>query len=111
MNLKNFIPAVLAILGIQDFHKEEGRKVLTAQEKQKLASAGFPAKFADDFEAALNEPETSASNDEADRRVAALTAVLGQTTAQLTTANQELAALKAKSNTDAEQLAAKEAYY
>ena len=109
MNLKNFIPAVLAILGIQDFHKEEGRKVLTAQEKQKLASAGFPAKFADDFEAALNEPETSASNDEADRRVAALTAVLGQTTAQLTTANQELAALKAKSNTDAEQLAAKEA--
>ena len=109
MNLKNLIPAVLAILGIQDFHKEEGRKVLTAQEKQKLASAGFPAKFADDFEAALNEPETSASNDEADRRVAALTAVLGQTTAQLTTANQELAALKAKSNTDAEQLAAKEA--
>ena len=109
MNLKNFIPAVLAILGIQDFHKEEGRKVLTAQEKQKLASAGFPAKFADDFEAALNEPETSASNDEADRRVAALTAVLGQTTAQLTTANQELAALKAKSNTDAEQIAAKEA--
>ena len=109
MNLKNFIPAVLAILGIQDFHKEEGRKVLTAQEKQKLVSAGFPAKFADDFEAALNEPETSASNDEADRRVAALTAVLGQTTAQLTTANQELAALKAKSNTDAEQLAAKEA--
>ena len=41
--------------------------------------------------------------------MAALTAVLGQTTAQLTTANQELAALKAKSNTDAEQLAAKEA--
>lgn len=109
MNFKNFIPAVLAILGIQDFHEEEGRKVLTAQEKQKLATAGFPAKFADDFEAALNEPETSASNDEADRRVAALTAVLGQTTAQLTTANQELAALKAKSNTDAEQIAAKEA--
>lgn len=109
MNFKNFIPAVLAILGIQDFHEEEGRKVLTAQEKQKLATAGFPAKFADDFEAALNEPETSASNDEADRRVAALTAVLGQTTAQLTTANQELAALKAKSNTNAEQIAAKEA--
>lgn len=109
MNFKNFIPAVLAILGIQDFHEEEGRKVLTAQEKQKLATAGFPAKFADDFEAALNEPETSASNDEADRRVAALTAVLGQTTAQLTTANQELAAMKAKSNTDAEQIAAKEA--
>lgn len=109
MNFKNFIPAVLAILGIQDFHEEEGRKVLTAQEKQKLATAGFPAKFADDFEAALNEPDTSASNDEADRRVAALTAVLGQTTAQLTTANQELATLKAKSNTDAEQIAAKEA--
>lgn len=109
MNFKNFIPAVLAILGIQAFHEEEGRKVLTAQEKQKLATAGFPAKFADDFEAALNEPETSASNNEADRRVAALTAVLGQTTAQLTAVNQELADLKAKSNTDAAQIAAKEA--
>lgn len=108
LNLKNFIPAVLAILGIQAFHEEEGRKVLTAQEKQKLATAGFPAKFAEDFEAALNEPEASANADDSDRRVAALSAVLGQTTAQLTAANQELATLKAKSTTDAAEIAAKE---
>ena len=107
MNFKNFIPAVLAILGIQAFHEEEGRKVLTAQEKQKLASAGFPAQFAADFEAALDEPEGTASDEEGDRRVAALTAVLGQTTAQLTAANQELANLKAKSTADAADIAAK----
>lgn len=108
MNLKNFIPAVLAILGIQAFHEEEGRKGLTAQEKQKLATAGFPAQFAADFEAALNDPEaTTGGNDEADRRVAALTAVLGQTTAQLTAANQQLDDLKAKRTADAADIAAK----
>lgn len=108
MNFKNFIPAVLAILGLQAFHEEEGRKVLTAEEKQKLVNAGFPAKFADDFEATLNEPEAKAGSEKADMRVATLTAVLGQATTQLTSANQELAALKAKSTTDAEAIAAKE---
>lgn len=109
MNFRNFIPAVLAILGLQAFHEENGRKVLTKDEKQQLATAGFPAKFADDFEAALNEPEASAANEEADRRVATLTAVLGQTTTQLTTANQELAALKTKGAADAAEISAKEA--
>lgn len=108
MNLRNFIPAVLAILGIQTFHEEKGRKVLTAQEKQKLATAGFPTKFAEDFEAALNEPEASAAPEGSNQRVAALTAVLAQTTTQLTSANQELAALKAKSSTDAATISAHE---
>ena len=105
MNLKNFIPAVLAILGIQAFHEEKGRKVLTAQEKQKLATAGFPDKFADDFEAALNEDDAPSNDDDSDRRVAALSAVLGQCTAQLTAANQEIAALKAKDSTATAELA------
>lgn len=110
MNFKNFIPAVLAILGIQEFHQEKGRKVLTAQEKQKLTTAGFPAKFAEDFEAALNEPEASANpeTESTDQRVAALTAVLAQTTNQLTVANQELATLKTKSTVDAATISAKE---
>lgn len=107
MNFKSFIPAVLAILGIEDFQEKEGRKVLTAQEKQKLADAGFPAKFAQDFEAVLNEPEAATDKDEADRRVAALSTILGQTTAQLTSANQELKTLKAKSTADAAEIAAK----
>lgn len=108
MNFRSFIPAVLAILGIKAFHEEKGRKVLTAQEKQKLTKAGFPEKFADDFEAALNEPEANASEDDPDHRVAALTAILAQTTTQLTTANQELATLKAQSATDAQTITAKE---
>lgn len=108
MNFKNFIPAVLAILGLEAFHEEKGRKVLTAEEKQKLATAGFPAKFADDFEAALNTPDAKAEVDETDRRVAALTAVLGQTTSQLTAVQKELADLKAKSAGSAAEIEAKE---
>ena len=107
MNLTNFIPAVLAILGIKEFHQEEGRKVLTAKQKKKLAESGFPDKFAEDFETALNEPE--ASEPEASTRVAALSAVLGQVTSQLQSANAELARLRAQNSTTSSTLAEKEA--
>lgn len=107
MNLKNFIPAVLAILGIKEFHQEQGKKVLTANQKKKLAESGFPDKFAEDFEAALNEPENN--EPEADTRVAALTAVLAQVTSQLQAANAEREGLKAKGTETAADLAAKQA--
>lgn len=109
MNFKNFIPAVLAILGLSEFHEEKGRKALTADERARLAAAGFEQKFVEDFENALNDPETSAkTGEEADRRVAALTAVLAQVTSQLTTANADLASLRSSSEASSAELASKE---
>lgn len=96
MNFKNFIPAVLAILGIKDFSQEEGRKVLTADQKAKLTASGFPDKFADDFEKALNEPE---AKEEENTRVAALTATLTQVTTQLQAVTAERDQLKAQGAT------------
>ena len=99
---KNFVPAVLAILGLKTFSEENGRKVLTAMEKQKLTASGFPAQFIKDFEEGLNEPEASAENtEEGDHRVAALSAVLGQTTTKLTSAQSQLEAMKAEKTADA----------
>lgn len=108
MNFKNFIPAVLAILGITAFNEDKGRKVLTGEQKQKLASSGFPAKFAEDFEAALNEEPDDAGDDDSDRRVAVLTAVLAQVTSQLTAANSELAQLRSQRSADVADIEAKQ---
>lgn len=109
MNFKDFIPGVLAILGLEAFTEKEGRKVLTAEERQKLASSGFPAKFAEDFEKALNEPEAKkATPEEGDRRMAAISAILGQTTSQLTAANEEIEKLKADKAASAAEVLAKQ---
>lgn len=108
MDFKKFIPAIKAVLGVEAFSEVGGRKVVTAQERECLAAAGFPEQFAVEFEAALNEPEAHETG-KGDTRVAALSAVLGQVTSQLTAANSELAALKSQSNTTAAELAAKAA--
>ena len=108
MNLKSFIPAVLAILKQDSFQEQDGRKTLTAQEKEKLTGCGFTQQFIDEFEASMNEPEAQAGETEPDRRVAALSALLAQTTTQLQAVTKQLNMLKDKSTTDASALVEKQ---
>lgn len=104
MDFRNFIPAVLAVLGIKAFSKVDERQVITVEEKQKLAAVGFHQKFIEDFEKSLNEPEPEAgeaSAEDGSRRVAVLSAMLGQTTSQLTAVTAEVERLKADSSAKA----------
>lgn len=107
MKFANFIPAILGILGLEKFHEEAGKKVITDDEKAALKSYGFNDRFIADFAVALNEPEPAAATD-ADRRAAVIAGLLGQTTEQLQARTDELEALKASSKTTAETLAARE---
>lgn len=94
MDFKKFIPAVMAVLGIEAFSKEGDRTVLTADQRSALAAAGFPAQFAADFEASLNDSAKADRGEDSNARVAALSAVLGQVTSQLTEANAQLASMQ-----------------
>lgn len=110
MDFANFIPAILGILGIQAFHEENGHKVLTAEEKAALKGYDFSDQFLADFEASLNAGAPKAKGrDEADKKMAVLSAVLGQTTAQLQAKSRELEAMQTSSQTTAANLKAKEA--
>ncbi len=107
MKFANFIPAILGILGLEKFHEEAGKKVITDDEKAALKGYGFTDRFLADFAAALNEPEPAANND-ADRRAAVIAGLLGQTTEQLQAKTDELEALKASNKATADTLAARE---
>lgn len=110
INLKTFIPAILGILGLAEFHQEQGRKVMTDDEKAKLKGYGFNDRFLADFEAQLNEPEPQAAAPGTEsREKAAIAAALAQVTAQLDARNQELDTLKASASASAADIAAKQA--
>lgn len=106
----NFIPAVLGILGLDKFREEEGKKCLSANDREELKKYGFTDKWIQDFEGSLNEQ--SKDQKPANPQAAAIAAVLGQTTVRLETVTAELETLKASSATDAaahkEAIAAKE---
>lgn len=98
--VRNFIPAIMGILGITKFREIDGKKVLSDQERESLHGHGFSDQFVKDFEAALNEPVEKTSDP--DKRTAAIAAVLGQTTSSLEKARLEIEQLKAEKATDAE---------
>lgn len=106
MKITDFIPAVLAIIGVKEFHTENGKKVLTKQEKEQLSGSGFPAQFITDLEAALNDGGEPAAKGDESRRSAVLTATLGQVTSQLTQANTQLEAARTATLADKETIAA-----
>lgn len=110
MNFANFVPAILGILGLKDFHEEAGRKSLSAAERETLKGYNFSDRFLNDFEASLNKPEEEPSSEAS--RTAVVSALLGQTTEQLTARTAELEEFKSKTATDsaahASALAAKE---
>lgn len=107
MKFANFIPAILGILGLSEFHEEAGKKVITDDEKAALKGYGFTDRFLADFAAALNEPTPAAATDN-DKRAAVIAGLLGQTTEQLQAKTDELEALKASNAATVETLAARE---
>ena len=107
MKFANFIPAILGILGLTEFHEEAGKKVITDDEKAALKGYGFTDRFLADFAAALNEPTPAAATDN-DKRAAVIAGLLGQTTEQLQAKTDELEALKASNAATVETLAARE---
>lgn len=97
MNLANFIPAILGILGLTAFTKKDGKDDLTDQECAKLKEYGFSDKFLQDFKAYIQNPQPSAEGqDSDDKRAAVVASVLGQVTTQHQQAVSELTELKAQ---------------
>ncbi|MBE6305691.1 MAG: hypothetical protein E7082_07255 [Bacteroidales bacterium] len=105
MNFANFIPAILGILGLKSFREEDGKKSLSPEERATLKGYGFSDRFLDDFAAALNSesPEDEPSKD---KQYAAIQAILGKVTSQLSAKTEELEVLKSKSTADAQTHAA-----
>lgn len=108
MKFANFIPAILGILGLTEFHEEAGKKVITDDEKAALKGYGFTDRFLDDFAAALNAPAEPAAAHDSDKRTAVIAGLLGQTTEQLQAKTDELERMKASSKATADTLAARE---
>lgn len=109
MKFANFIPAILGILGLKEFHEEAGKKVLTDDEKAKLKAYGFTDRFMADFTASLNEPAEPSASTDGDARTAVISGLLGQVTEQLQATTDELETLKASSKVTGDTLAAREA--
>jgi hypothetical protein len=102
MNFANFKPAILAILGLTTFNKVEGFDDLSATERAKLKEYGFSDRFITDFAESLKKPDNEATQQQGEnRQAAAIAAVLGQTTAQLQTRNEELDRLRQSSSQEA----------
>lgn len=100
MNFANFIPAILAILGLTAFNKVDGKESLSDEERAKLKEYGFSDRFLDDFNASLQNPQSQEATAAPSQQVAAITAVLGQTTDQLQVKTAELDALRQSVATD-----------
>ncbi len=109
MNLANFIPAVLGILGISKFAQVDGKDTLTVEEEAKLKSYGFDDRFIRDFKAHLESPKRDEEGSE-NRQMAVVASLLASTTQQLNDAQAQLAELQAAAATDKETIAAKEAH-
>ncbi len=106
MNFANFIPAILSILGLSAFNKVDGKECLSSEERASLKGYGFSDQFLDDFNAFLQNPPAAAAGSTPNQQMAAVAAVLGQTTGQLQARNAELDALKQTVATDKEAHAA-----
>lgn len=100
MNFANLIPAILGILGLSSFSKVDGKECLSDEERAALKGYGFTDRFLDDFNAYLQNPPTAATGSTPNQQMAAVAAVLGQTTEQLQAKTAELDALKQTVATD-----------
>ena len=100
MNFANFIPAILGILGLSAFNKVDGKECLSDEERAALKGYGFADQFLDDFNAFLQNPPAAPAGTTPNQQMAAVAAVLGQTTEQLQARSAELNALKQSVATD-----------
>lgn len=93
MNFSTFIPAILGILNRSSFNKEDGKEKLSPDDCGRLKEFGFTDRFISDFNAYLSDPTPTQPGRE-NQQLAAVSAVLGQTTEQLQAKTSELETLK-----------------
>ena len=103
---EKFATVLKTILRRDKFAEENGRKVLTAEDRSTMASVGFGDKFANGFEDYLNSPEAAAANVTPGEDNAAIRAVLAQTTDQLVEASAQLRRYETEKKADASTIAA-----
>ena len=112
-NFKSFAATILAILGLSEWAlNEQGVKIVTDEEREKLKSMGFSEQFLTGFTNALakdfkEEAEPQAEPEPEGVQLATLRGLLSQTATQLAQAQQDLANLQATNATDKAALAQK----
>ena len=111
MKFKKFAATILAILGLTEWTKEEGKSTLTDEQVTALQRYGFTEKFLAAFKEALandfgDEDETR--EDEGNTRTALLQGLLADTTARLTAAQEQLETLQNNASSTKSVLAAKD---
>lgn len=105
-NFKSFAATILAILGLNEWAlNEQGVKIVTDEERDKLKSMGFSDQFLTGFTNALakdfkEEAEPQAEPEPEGVQLATLRGLLSQTATQLAQAQQDLANLQATNATD-----------
>ncbi len=110
MKFKNFVSAILAILGITEWTKSEEKNTLTEEQEKTLKTMGFSEQFLAGFKKALeNDFQDEEKGAPApDNRSAVLNGLLQDVTAKLATATEQLANLQGQATTDAATIKAKE---
>lgn len=110
-NFKSFAATILAILGLSEWAlNEQGVKIVTDEEREKLKSMGFSDQFLTGFTNALAkdfEEEAEPQTEPEGVQLATLRGLLSQTATQLAQAQQDLAALQAANVTDKATIAQK----
>lgn len=110
-NFKSFAATILAILGLSEWAlNEQGVKIVTDEERDKLKSMGFSDRFLTGFTNALAkdfEEEAEPQTEPEGVQLATLRGLLSQTATQLAQAQQDLANLQATNATDKAALAQK----
>lgn len=110
-NFKSFAATILAILGLSEWAlNEQGVKIVTDEEREKLKSMGFSDQFLTGFTNALAkdfEEEAEPQTEPEGVQLATLRGLLSQTATQLAQAQQDLANLQAINTTDKAVIAQK----
>ncbi len=110
-NFKSFAATILAILGLSEWAlNEQGVKIVTDEEREKLKSMGFSDQFLTGFTNALAkdfEEEAEPQAEPEGVQLATLRGLLSQTATQLAQSQQDLANLQAINTTDKAVIAQK----
>lgn len=95
INFKQFVPALMAILGLNEWSKQEDKSVLLAEEREKLKKAGFTDAFLDGFVEALEKDFADDSKPSSPNQAeAVVSGLLADMTAKYAKAQEEIEALK-----------------
>lgn len=113
MKFKPFVSAILAILGVTEWQKNEsGAATLTEDDVKQLKGYGFSDAFITDFKASLErdfaEEDAPGSNSDDTRSTAALRGLVAQYSQYLAEAQAQLEAMRETTSANANALALKD---